>query len=99
MARTVAGKRWRYSTVSSRYASARNTPSVLMTISLILSARFITLLRDCPGEKQQPKPVNGIPELSDRPGLGIELDESKIEDIRPVSWQQTCVEKISKSDI
>jgi L-rhamnonate dehydratase len=40
-------------------------------------------------EKHQPKPVNGILELSDRPGFGIELDESKIEDIRPVSWQQT----------
>jgi L-alanine-DL-glutamate epimerase-like enolase superfamily enzyme len=40
-------------------------------------------------EKHQPKPVNGILELSDRPGFGIELDESKIADIRPVSWQQT----------
>ncbi|MCP4610757.1 MAG: mandelate racemase [Planctomycetes bacterium] len=40
-------------------------------------------------EKHQPKPVNGIIELSDRPGFGIELDESKISDIRPVSWQQT----------
>jgi L-alanine-DL-glutamate epimerase-like enolase superfamily enzyme len=40
-------------------------------------------------EKHQPKPVNGILELSDRPGFGIEFDESKIEDIRPVSWQQT----------
>jgi hypothetical protein len=39
-------------------------------------------------EKHQPKPVNGILELSDRPGFGIELDESKIADIRPVSWQQ-----------
>jgi L-alanine-DL-glutamate epimerase-like enolase superfamily enzyme len=40
-------------------------------------------------EKHQPRPVNGILELSDRPGFGIELDDSKIEDIRPVSWQQT----------
>ncbi|MDT8303858.1 MAG: enolase C-terminal domain-like protein [Sedimentisphaerales bacterium] len=40
-------------------------------------------------EKHQPKPVNGILELSDRPGFGIELDESKIADIRPVSWKQT----------
>ena len=40
-------------------------------------------------EKYQPKPVNGILELSDRPGFGIELDESKIADIRPVSWKQT----------
>jgi len=40
-------------------------------------------------EKHQPKPVNGILELSDRPGFGIELDDSKIQDIRPVSWQQT----------
>ncbi|MBC8472056.1 MAG: mandelate racemase [Planctomycetes bacterium] len=40
-------------------------------------------------EKHQPKPVNGILELSDRPGFGIEFDESKIADIRPVSWKQT----------
>jgi len=40
-------------------------------------------------EKHAPKPVNGILELSDRPGFGIELDESKIADIRPVSWQQS----------
>ena len=38
-------------------------------------------------EKHQPKPVNGILEMSDRPGFGIEFDESKIEDIRPVSWK------------
>jgi hypothetical protein len=25
--------------------------------------------------------------MSDRPGFGIEFDESKIEDIRPVSWE------------
>lgn len=36
-------------------------------------------------EKYQPKPVDGMLELPDRPGFGIELDESKIEDIRPVS--------------
>ncbi|MBW7990525.1 MAG: mandelate racemase [Planctomycetes bacterium] len=40
-------------------------------------------------EKHQPRPINGILELSDRPGFGIELDDSKIADIRPVSWQQT----------
>jgi L-alanine-DL-glutamate epimerase-like enolase superfamily enzyme len=40
-------------------------------------------------EKYQPKPINGILELSDRPGFGIELDDSKIADIRPVSWKQT----------
>jgi L-alanine-DL-glutamate epimerase-like enolase superfamily enzyme len=40
-------------------------------------------------EKHQPKPVNGILELPDRPGFGIEFDDSKIEDIRPVSWKQT----------
>ena len=36
-------------------------------------------------EKHQPRPVEGMLELPDRPGFGIELDESKIEDIRPVS--------------
>jgi L-alanine-DL-glutamate epimerase-like enolase superfamily enzyme len=30
-------------------------------------------------EKHQPTPVNGRIELPDRPGFGIELDESKIE--------------------
>jgi len=40
-------------------------------------------------EKHQPKPVNGMLELPDRPGFGIELDESKIADIRPISWQQS----------
>jgi L-rhamnonate dehydratase len=40
-------------------------------------------------ETQQPRPVNGMLELPDRPGFGIELDESKIQDVRPVSWQQT----------
>jgi L-alanine-DL-glutamate epimerase-like enolase superfamily enzyme len=29
--------------------------------------------------------VEGMLELPDRPGFGIELDESKIEDIQPVS--------------
>jgi L-alanine-DL-glutamate epimerase-like enolase superfamily enzyme len=32
--------------------------------------------------------VNAMLELPDRPGFGIELDESKIQDIRPVSEQQ-----------
>jgi len=40
-------------------------------------------------EKHQPRPVNGMLELSERPGFGIELDESKIADVRAVSWQQT----------
>jgi L-rhamnonate dehydratase len=39
-------------------------------------------------EKYQPRPVNGMLELPDRPGFGIELDESKIADIRPVTWRQ-----------
>jgi L-alanine-DL-glutamate epimerase-like enolase superfamily enzyme len=39
-------------------------------------------------EKHPPKPVNGILQLPNRPGFGIELDESKITDIRPVSWQR-----------
>ncbi len=40
-------------------------------------------------EKYQPKPVNGLLELPERPGFGIELDESKIQDIRSISGQQT----------
>ena len=40
-------------------------------------------------EVHQPRPLNGMLELPDRPGFGIELDESKIADIRPISWQQT----------
>ena len=39
-------------------------------------------------EKHQPKPVEGLLVLPDRPGFGIELDESKIADIRPISWRQ-----------
>jgi len=39
-------------------------------------------------EKHQPRPVEGVLELPERPGFGIELDESKIEDIRPISWRQ-----------
>ena len=39
-------------------------------------------------EKHPPRPVNGVLELPDRPGFGIELDESKIADIRPISWRQ-----------
>ena len=38
-------------------------------------------------EKHPPRPVNGMLELPDRPGFGIELDESKIADIRSVSWR------------
>ena len=40
-------------------------------------------------EKHQPRPVNGMLELPERPGFGIELDESKIADVRAVSWQQS----------
>jgi L-rhamnonate dehydratase len=40
-------------------------------------------------ETHQPRPINGLLELPNRPGFGIELDESKIQDMRPVSWQQT----------
>jgi L-rhamnonate dehydratase len=40
-------------------------------------------------EKHPPVPVNGMIELPDRPGFGIELDESKVEDIRSVSWRQS----------
>ena len=40
-------------------------------------------------EKHQPKPVDGMLELPNRPGFGIELDESKIADIRPVTWRQS----------
>ncbi|MHC4119328.1 MAG: enolase C-terminal domain-like protein [Planctomycetota bacterium] len=40
-------------------------------------------------EKHQPKPVNGMLELPERPGFGIEFDESKIADIRAVSWRQS----------
>ena len=39
-------------------------------------------------EKNPPQPVNGTLELPDRPGFGIELDDAKIQDLRPVSWQQ-----------
>jgi len=40
-------------------------------------------------EKYRPKPVDEMLELPDRPGFGIELDEFKIADIRPVSWRQS----------
>jgi len=40
-------------------------------------------------ETYQPRPVAGMLEMPDRPGFGIELDESKIADIRPVSWKQS----------
>jgi L-alanine-DL-glutamate epimerase-like enolase superfamily enzyme len=39
-------------------------------------------------EKHQLTPVDGMLKLPDRPGFGIELDESKIQETRPVSWQQ-----------
>jgi len=37
-------------------------------------------------EKHDPKPVEGKIALSDRPGFGIEFDESKIEKQTLVSW-------------
>jgi L-alanine-DL-glutamate epimerase-like enolase superfamily enzyme len=43
-------------------------------------------------EMHQPKPVDGMLELPDRPGFGIELDESKIADIRPISWKQSLLD-------
>ncbi len=39
-------------------------------------------------EKHVPRPVNGELELSDRPGFGIELDESRIIDMRQVHWNR-----------
>lgn len=40
-------------------------------------------------EKHEPHPVEGMLELPDRPGFGIELADAKIEDIRSVGWPQT----------
>ncbi|MCP4452014.1 MAG: mandelate racemase, partial [Planctomycetes bacterium] len=40
-------------------------------------------------EKHQPRPVNGMITLPDRPGFGIEFDEYKIKDIKVVHWTQT----------
>jgi L-rhamnonate dehydratase len=37
-------------------------------------------------EKHQPHPVNGMIKLPDKPGFGIELDESKIEDMQVRNW-------------
>jgi L-rhamnonate dehydratase len=34
-------------------------------------------------------PVGGVITLDDRPGLGMQLDESKIEEMRPLSWTET----------
>jgi L-alanine-DL-glutamate epimerase-like enolase superfamily enzyme len=34
-------------------------------------------------------PVNGVVRLQDTPGLGMDLDESKIEEQRPLSWTET----------
>ncbi len=34
-------------------------------------------------------PVRGVITLDDRPGLGMELDENKIEEMRPLSWAET----------
>ena len=38
-------------------------------------------------EKNQLKPVNGMIELPKGPGFGIELDESKIADIKVMNWR------------
>ena len=40
-------------------------------------------------EKHQPRPVAGMLQLPNRPGFGIELDQSKIKEIRPITWTQT----------
>jgi L-rhamnonate dehydratase len=40
-------------------------------------------------EKHQPRPVNGLITLPDRPGFGIEFDEYKIKDIKVVHWTQS----------
>jgi L-alanine-DL-glutamate epimerase-like enolase superfamily enzyme len=33
--------------------------------------------------------VGGVITLDDRPGLGMQLDESKIEEQQPLSWSPT----------
>ncbi|GEM_PF-6158099 len=43
----------------------------------------------CDFETHRPSPVKGMLELPDRPGVGIKLDESRIEDIRPVARRQS----------
>jgi len=40
-------------------------------------------------EKHQPRPVAGMLQLPNRPGFGIELDQSKIKEIHPITWTQT----------
>jgi hypothetical protein len=35
------------------------------------------------------QPVNGVVMPADTPGLGMDLDESKIEEQRPLSWTET----------
>jgi L-alanine-DL-glutamate epimerase-like enolase superfamily enzyme len=40
-------------------------------------------------EKEAPKPEHGLLKLGNKPGFGIEFDESKIEDMRPVHWKQS----------
>lgn len=39
-------------------------------------------------EKRVPRPVNGEFTMPERPGFGIEFDESKIADLRPVHWNR-----------
>ena len=35
------------------------------------------------------QPVNGVITLPETPGLGMDLDDAKIEEQRPLSWTQT----------
>ena len=35
------------------------------------------------------QPVNGVITLPETPGLGMDLDDAKIEEQRPLSWAQT----------
>jgi L-alanine-DL-glutamate epimerase-like enolase superfamily enzyme len=39
-------------------------------------------------EKNPPRPVNGVLTLPERPGFGIELDESKISKKEIISWRE-----------
>ena len=38
-------------------------------------------------EKDPPRTANGMLSLPDRPGFGIELDESQIETIETITWR------------
>ena len=43
-------------------------------------------MQECFNEVKWEIPVNGVFHLSDRPGFGITLDETKIVDQRQVHW-------------